>query len=434
MLNAKRLTTAVPYFASLALLAYMPFHIFLAQSLSLATGGLEVWKIAKDGIAILLCLFVICSVFVAGRATKTFKIIVGLLLAYGAFHGLLWLVNPDIYTKSALLGSVHNVRLPGFLVIGYGAALLLPRPIDWRPVIRLVLIASTIVSLLGIAQFFLPKDILTHVGYGLDRGARAAFFIDDKEGLPRIMSTLREPNALGAFLLVPATLLMWLALELREKRTKLLAAGALAAHVIAIGLTFSRSAWGGLLLAAMLVAVWRYGARIVTFAKRYWLILLAVLLIGGIGAYALKDHPLVDSYITHGSEDADLDSNDYHWLFFKQGVEGIIDTPFGHGPGTAGLASIQNPDGSFLTENYYVQVGYEIGVLGLLVFIGLNVFVYVQLWHRRQQTLVKALLITFWAYVGINMFLHIWSNEAVACQWWLLAGLALVYEPSKLKE
>ena len=42
-------------------MAYMPFHIFLAQSLSLATGGLDAWKIAKDLLAIIAVLFVICS-------------------------------------------------------------------------------------------------------------------------------------------------------------------------------------------------------------------------------------------------------------------------------------------------------------------------------------------------------------------------------------
>jgi len=36
----------------IGLLIYMPLHIFLAQSLSQITGGLDVWKIAKDVIII----------------------------------------------------------------------------------------------------------------------------------------------------------------------------------------------------------------------------------------------------------------------------------------------------------------------------------------------------------------------------------------------
>jgi hypothetical protein len=37
------------------------------------------------------------------------------------------------------------------------------------------------------------------------------------------------------------------------------------------------------------------------------------------------------------------------------------------------------------------------------------------------------LLASFWAYVLTNMLLHSWANEAVAVQWWLLAGMAIAY-------
>lgn len=434
MQNTKRRISAVPYYISLALMAYMPFHIFLAQSLSLVTGGLDAWKIAKDIVAIAAVLFVICSVYAMGRATKLFTAFVGMLLGYGALHALIWGVNADIYRDSALLGSVYNLRLPGFLILGYGATLLMGRNLAWRPIIRLILGVSTIVASIGLLQLLLPPDILTHAGYGIDRGARAMFFIDDKEGLLRIMSTLREPNALGAYLLLPTGLLTWLLTQNYIKRTKLFMAGALMVHCAAIAFTFSRSAWGGLLLVGALALLWRYRTHAIEFCRRFWLVGAAVLLLLAAGSYAVRDHHLVASYITHGSDDADLDSNDYHWLFFKQGIEGIVDQPLGHGPGTAGLASIQNPAGSFLTENYYVQVGYEVGIVGLLVFIAINAVVYVELWKRRQHGVAVALLAAFWAYVMVNMVLHIWANEAVACQWWILAGLALGLPVASKKE
>ena len=121
---------------------------------------------------------------------------------------------------------------------------------------------------------------------------------------------------------------------------------------------------------------------------------------------------------------ADLDSNDLHVLLAKQGLEGIVSQPFGHGPGTAGLVSIQNPDGGQLTENYYIQIGYEVGIVGLVVFLVLNALVYLRLWRRGDYVSV-ILCSSFWAYVLINMLLHTWSNEAVATQWWLFAGVAI---------
>jgi O-antigen ligase len=111
-------------------------------------------------------------------------------------------------------------------------------------------------------------------------------------------------------------------------------------------------------------------------------------------------------------------------LLVWQGAVGVVDQPFGHGPGTAGLASIQNPGGGQLTENYYLQIAYEIGLLGLFIFIALNFVVYYQLLQRKDW-LGMSLLAAFWGYVLMNMLLHTWSNEAVAAQWWLLAGAAI---------
>src|SRR6185369_4305517 len=125
-----------------------------------------------------------------------------------------------------------------------------------------------------------------------------------------------------------------------------------------------------------------------------------------------------------------LNSNQYHWYFVRRGLDGIAAQPLGHGPGTAVVVSIQNPHGGLLTENYYVQIGYEVGVLGLAVFVALNGLVYVWL-LRRHDLWTVVLLTSFWGYVLMNMLLHTWSNEAVAAQWWLLAGAGLASAKGK---
>jgi hypothetical protein len=284
-----------------------------------------------------------------------------------------------------------------------------------------------VVVVLGLLQYALPKDILAHVGYGIDRGARPAFFIDDNPAFPRIMSTLREPNALAAYLLLPITLLSALLLRLRGNR-QYVAACLLALHVTALYLTHSRSALLAMVVAVGLVCLWQYRLAVGRLVRRWWPALVVAVVVGCGGLYGVRDNPFVQGFVSHSTPDAgevdDLDSNDYHWLFFKRGVEGMIDNPLGHGPGTAGLASIQNPSGSFLTENYYVQVGYELGLLGLAIFIALNVWVYVRL-RGSGEPLAIALLAAFWGYAIMNMLLHTWANEAVAAQWWLLAGVVI---------
>lgn len=423
-----RILQRIPYIGSLILLAYMPFHIFLSQSLSTVTGGLDAWKIGKDVALFLLCLFTVCLVFWQGRATRLFRGLVMFTVIYAVVHSIIWMLHPDIYVRSAMLGLVYNLRLPLALVLGAGAVLLLPK-FAFSSLIKIVTGVSTLVALLGIIQFFLPGDILTHLGYGLERGVRAAFYIDDNRELPlRIISTLREPNALGAYLIVPTALLGAHFLRTRDRNQRYLLGGMIGMHGLAIGLTFSRSAWLGAALTGALLLGWQYRGHIQSWLRRYWVLAAAVVLLGAGGLFAIRNTTLFQQYVIHSNPSeqiADLDSNDYHRLFIERGLQGIAEKPLGHGPGTAGLASIQNPEGSFLTENYYIQIGYEIGIIGLGLFLGLHVWIYLQLRRRTADDLTRTLLTTFWAYILINMLLHIWSNEAVATQWWLLAGAAL---------
>jgi hypothetical protein len=416
----------IPYWVTIALLVYMPFHVFLVQSLSLVTGGLEVWKIGKDVLLFGVVLFTICIVFWQKQGTKLFYWLLGISAGYFGLHILLWALYPDLYERSALLGIIYNVRLPGFLLLGYGAVLLNPTKFVFRSILKMVIVVSSVVAFLGVLQYFLPKDILTHVGYSLDRGVRPAFFIDDNPDLPRIMSTLREPNALAAYLLLPFTALTLFVLRVRDQRRRIICAMLWILHAAALFLTFSRSAWLGALLAGAIVIWWQCSSLFVRLVRRWWHVL--VVMVVGVAVFGVTqlNNQFVRSYITHSTPEAvqDLDSNDYHWLFVRQGIEGIVAWPLGHGPGTAGIVSIQNPAGSFLTENYYVQIGYEVGVLGLGIFIALSALVYVRL-YRRHDAIGVVLLASFWAYVVTNMLLHTWSNEAVAAQWWLLAGMAL---------
>ena len=113
----------IPYFGSRVLLAYMPFHIFLSQSLSLLTGGLDAWKIGKDVALILLVLFTICLVWVQGKATRLFNGLVLCTAAYGVLHVAVWALHPHIYAGGAMLGIVYNIRPLLCLVLGAGAVL-----------------------------------------------------------------------------------------------------------------------------------------------------------------------------------------------------------------------------------------------------------------------------------------------------------------------
>lgn len=430
-----KILTRFPYAASLFLLVYMPFHIFLSQSLSQLTGGLDVWKIGKDVILFGAIMFTICLVYKQGRQTKAFTLLVLAAILYGLLHVFLWALHPDLFERSAILGIIYNVRLPLLAILGAGSVLLLGSKFVFSSVMKLVVIVSTIVSALGILQYFLPPDVLTHFGYSLERGVRAAFFIDDNPEYFRIMSTLREPNALGAYLILPTAALLALFIRIKEGSKRQIISGAFGLHVLAIFLTFSRSAWLALALTLLLVLYWQYSTQLHTIIKRLWPAAVAALILVAGAGFMIKDSHFFQQYVIHSNPNEtvnDLDSNDYHSLLVKQGLEGMQKEPLGHGPGTAGIVSIQNPDGGQLTENYYVQIGYEVGIFGLLLFISINIWLYLRI-RRSEELIGIVLLASFWGYIVTNMLLHTWSNEAVAAQWWILAGMALVALPAARK-
>jgi O-antigen ligase len=421
----------IPYLASLFLLAYMPLHIFLSQWLSSATGGLEAWKVGKDVLLGVVLLFTICLVWKQGKATRLFKTLLGVTFLYGLLHLILWAFHPDIYTKSAMLGTIYNVRLLLFVLLGMGAVLLWPAKFVFSSALKWVLVVSSIVAALGVLQYFLPPDTLAHFGYSLERGVRPAFAIDDHPDFPRIMSTLREPNALGAYLILPITALTLLFFRVKDSGRKYLVAGSWLMHALAIFLTFSRSAWLALVLAILLAVWWQHKQRVLSVLKRFWPVMLTGVLLVAVLGFTQRNTHFFQQYIAHSNSEeqvADLDSNDYHSLLIKQGLEGVRDNPVGHGPGTAGIVSIQNPGGGQLTENYYIQIAYEVGIVGLGLFVAANFLVYALLWRRRDM-FGLILCASFWGYVVTNMLLHTWSNEAVAAQWWILAGMAIAATP-----
>lgn len=413
-----------PSFAVLTLLLYMPFHIFLSQSLSVLTGGLDAWKVAKDvflGLAVLLTLFLVWK---QKKATRVFNILTVGAFLYSVVHLFVWLLNPEIYKQTAILGTVYNTRVIWFAVLGAGAVLLAPKCITESRITKLVIAVGTIVAFLGLLQYYLPKDLLTHFGYSIERGVKPAFFIDDKPDLPRIMSTLRDPNSLGAYLIIPICLT--LSVFFKNQQRRLMLGGMLIIQLLALFLTFSRGGWIGTIIAIGVLTLLQFRSWI----RKHWLPIVLVVVTAtfalGVFSYIHRDQYVVQNIILHSDETtkATEDSNELHLRLAKDGANTIVRHPYGYGPGTAGIVSIQNPDGGVLTENYYVQIGYEVGVAGLAVFVSIWSYV-IYIIQKNRGTLATALLASAAAYAVLGLIMHIWTNETVSAQWWLLAGLIL---------
>ena len=82
-----------------------------------------------------------------------------------------------------------------------------------------------------------------------------------------------------------------------------------------------------------------------------------------------------------------------------------------------------------LAENYYLQIGQEIGLLGLLAFLAINVLVAQRLWHRRAHPLAMTLFVSLIGISVVNMLAHAWADDTLSYIWWGLAGAACALPP-----
>ena len=418
----------LPVWGVYGLLAYMPFHIFLAQSLSLPTGGLDVWKVAKDFVTIFLLVFAIVFALYNQklRDNKIFRITLILAIVYGLLHFLTYIFSKQTSLSVAMLASTYNNRLFWYFLIAFvGVRLVKDKNIDVR-VIKLILAVSTLVCLLGLLQWFLPKDILTHFGYSIERGVKPNFFINDDINYPRIMSTIRDPNSLGAFLILPTLLLASLYGKVKKEKKQLIR-GLLLLHALILLLTFSRAAWLGIIISGLTLLIISNKKKASFLLKQYWMILVGLIILFGVGLYSQRQSYFVRSVvfrIDDKNKPTDPDSDQLHVYFIEKGVNGVMQKPTGYGPGTAGIVSIQNENGGTLTENYYIQIAHEVGVFGLLIFVMAWGYV-IKLLVQAKSVLGTTLIASACAYAVMAMVMHLWSNEAVATQWWLLAGVAV---------
>lgn len=414
-----------------ALLAYMPLHIFLSTWLGTSFGVLDFAKVFKD---ILLVLGFGC-VLACSVARPWFKEvlrlkIIWLIGAYAAITLLLALIKPTDQ-DAELLGIVYNLRFLLFFV--YGLLLTRHYKADWLQKKALLVVLSAAVAVLGfgfVQYMWLPDTALQHVGYARENGVLPAFFIDDKPDLERIMSTVRDPNSLGSYIIIILSLAASFLLVTKSKDLRKVYAGILALGLLCLWFTFSRGAWIGAVVSAITLALlYLKQNREIKFDRRLLVIPVALLVLVGVGAYAAKDSYFVKNVVLHADESTVLeDPNELRLKFLSESVEASVDNPLGYGPGTAGLASVRNDiQGTVLNENYYLQILHEVGVLGLLLFLAILSMVGWQLYKlSADSTLALALFAAFVGLAVTNLLVHIWANEAVAYTWWGLAGLTII--------
>ena len=415
-------------YASAVVLVLVPLHAFLTVWLSTVVGHYTLLRLWPEVIMLGLSVWFL----VGGRVKQTWR-------SLGQFHLgwpiLLYILLSILYFAVATLRG--NV---GLRPASYGLLLSL-RPMVWFVLVyavalertwlvrhwqKLVFVPLAIVSAFAVLQFFvLPPDFLRHVGYEKGVTIVPIQTINQDTETIRAQSTLRGPNPLGAYVLL-GIFLAWVFMRRRARKYSLLAvAGA------ALYLSFSRSAWVGLVVAGM---VWfAVSKRLVLNARQVFVSLVAALFVLFAGILLIQTNQGFENAILHVNDQstAAQTSNEGRLSALREGAKDVVTEPFGGGLGTAGPASmLEDTTPARNSENYFLSVGQETGWLGLGIFITICYRLARALYEQRS-IFSRALLATFAGLTLVNVLSYAWADVTLAYMWWGLAGIALAGENRK---
>ena len=484
---------------ALLLIILLPFHAFLVTVVTKMILGpghapmtmVALWKEALLGVILCLCLFE----YIRDRWGNGFDKLT-IKRTRAAMDGIDWLIAGLIVLSLIVTAMTHG----DWKLYAFGfkydfislIAFLILRRVTWSDACKsramhLLLMVGGIIAGYGILTFFLPQDFFTALGYSdlhslyLPDAPLAAFQQIEALGLRRIQSVMSGPNQLGLWLLIPWSIVCLHppfgpeglrasnGLPLLRGRRGVLA-GLIA---VAILLTFSRSAWiaAGVIL---LVVLWRNVPR-----KAFKIILMQLLFLGAV--FTSMTAILAPQLILRQASSGD------HLRRPLEAIQMMIAHPLGLGLGSAGPASnrvsdacVHLPAGSdaswakdrpnlcvfvddiqiqpvdrachcpSLPENWYLQIGVELGILGMALYLIL--IIAVMRWlaasgKRQKDSAYRPFgpeglrasnglsLIALLSFLGISiaaLFLHAWEDAAVAYTVWFLVACNGFSTPRRL--
>jgi len=216
--------------------------------------------------------------------------------------------------------------------------------------------------------------------------------------------------------------------EVKKRRGYWLIFGLACAYVLFV--TYSRSAMVGLIIAL--------GILIVIFERRYLTrkIMVALLCLGVLSAGAflsVRNNYQVQNIFFHSSDSSGsrVSSNAARVSAISGGLKDISNNPLGGGVGSAGPASLRNlKSPPKIAESYFIQIGQEVGIIGLLSFVVVNILLIIRLYKQKDDPLARALLASLIGLIFVNLVSHAWADDTLAYVWWGLAGIALSQQPA----
>lgn len=346
------------------------------------------------------------------------------ILTYACLHILLIPLHFEGSTAT-LTGLAIDLRYILFFSLVYIAVLLYPA--SRRLFVPLATVGAFIVAGFATLQLFLPPDILSHIGYNINT-IQPYLTVDKNPDYVRVNSTLRGPNPLGAYVVIVLAGLTAFAvrarLKLQANKETILYIVLTVCSLIALWISYSRSALGGAAVAILVVLAVTVLRRV---SRTVWIgSVMALFMLAG-GLVANRDSTFISNVLFHENPQGGsaVSSNDGHVESLAEGFDRMIHQPFGGGIGSTGSASLEG-DSPLIIENQYLFVAHEAGWIGLLLFLYIFFAVLYRAWQRRTDWLALAVFASGIGLALIGLLQPVWADDTVSIIWWGLAAIAIV--------
>ena len=313
---------------------------------------------------------------------------------------LIILISSGLIFHSSLAEIFFGLRYDFFFFFSYfifRLYFIFSKDNEFQTIIKIIFTTAIIVFIFALLQFFvLPKDFLIQFGYSkivssiFDTTAPlTAYQLLGNSNLLRVQSSFAGPNQLASFALV-IIFLAWGIIF--SKKPSILAWISLVLAILVLILTFSRSAWIGFVAGMIILASFNLKKRPIFSG-----LIFGSLLILAILGFLLFRNQINDIIIRPTS-------SVWHAVALKDSWEAFRTHIFGLGLGKIGPASqwLQKP---IISENYYLQIGLESGIFGLITFILAFVFLISDL-KQKDSVLANSAICLIFSFLFASFFLH----------------------------
>lgn len=433
--NKDMLFRKIPFVIFAILIILMPFQAFFitwkSHLLGLSSLGITFISSWKEFLVLVLSFLLFLKLISEKKFPFRITLLDKIILSF-IFINLIYffLFDNSLAAKVAALRYNTEFFILYFLVKSFNFD-----KNDLLKLIKYFLASGVLVVLFGLLQIFiLSPKFLQFFGYssGLAEYSRTGVLPTYEllnpaiEGIYRIQSFLPGALQFSSYLLLLIALI--LGFFLFSKKNRGLFGLYMFFSLIALVFTFTRSAWIGFLVALIVVLF------VLIKKKRY--LFLSFLSLGGLGYVFFKnfsDNLKFQAIFLHGMirDNKLFGSTLDHLEAMKDGLFLILSQSLGWGLGVSGPAS-KFSDKIFIPENWYLQVGTELGILGVLLFM---MILFILGWHFLN--IYKQSKDVFYKYISLgllaclvalsvsSLFLHTFSDTATVYPFWIFTGLLL---------